>query len=82
MQMPRLDESADYVIKVQGHLDASLADWFGPLNVVPTVGEGEQVITILSGTLADQAGLLGLIRHLHGLGVVLLSIERVTHSRR
>ncbi len=80
--MPRLDESADYIIKVQGHIDASLADWFGPLDIVTAADEGEQVITILSGTLADQAGLLGLIRHLHGLGVVLLSIERIARLQR
>ena len=77
--MPRLDEHADYVIKVQGHIDENLVDWFGPLNIASSVKDGDQAITLISGIVTDQAGLMGLIRHLHGLGVVLLSVERIAH---
>lgn len=80
--MPRLDEQAEYVIKVQGHIDATLADWFGPLNIISGVDEGHRVISTLAGLVADQAGLLGLIRHLHGLGIVLLSVERIARRQQ
>jgi hypothetical protein len=34
-------------------------------------------VTTFSHIVMDQAGLVGLIRHLHGLGVVLLSVREV-----
>jgi hypothetical protein len=74
--MPRLDQQAVYIVKINGHIDASLVDWFGPVKVTNSVEDGGQFVSTLSGIIADQAGLMGLIRHLHGLGVVLLSIER------
>jgi hypothetical protein len=38
--------------------------------------ESGRVVTTLTGMAADQAELVGLIRHLHGLGIVLLSVEQ------
>ena len=74
--MSRLDENTHYTITVEGTIDASLADWCGPLTI--TRGQGPDGVTVsaLSGIIADQAGLVGIIRHLHGLGVVLLTVER------
>jgi hypothetical protein len=73
--MSHLDENAGYKIKVEGSVDASLVDWFGPMQIVHT--EGDEWNTTLSACNMDQAALVGLIRHLHGLGIVLLSIERI-----
>lgn len=75
--MPSLDEQADYVIRIQGRIDGILVDWFGPVNIASAVVDGDRAVTTLSGIVTDQAGLVGLLRHLHGLGVVLLSVERV-----
>jgi hypothetical protein len=75
--MATLDQHAGYLIKIQGSVDSSFFDWFGPFEIASTVEEGEQTVTTLSGFITDQAGLVGLIRHLHGLGFVLLSIERM-----
>ncbi len=75
--MPHLDQKAQYVIKTAGCIDAPLVDWFGPIEIGSVVETSGEAITTLSGIVADQAGLVGLIRHLHGLGLVLLSIERV-----
>ncbi|HEY3341533.1 MAG TPA: hypothetical protein VGK81_05925 [Anaerolineae bacterium] len=80
--MPRLDEHADYVIKILGHIDETLVDWFGPLNIASDAEEGGQLTATLSGIVTDQAGLLGLIRHLHGLGIVLLSVERIARQQQ
>jgi hypothetical protein len=46
------------------------------------MGEGDRLTTTLSGIVTDQAGLLGLIRHLHGLGIVLLSVERIARQQQ
>lgn len=81
--MSHLDQKANYVIKIQGCIDGNLVDWYGPVDVAaapagaddPAAPDG--VVTTLSGIIVDQAGLVGLIRHLHGLGLALLSVERV-----
>ncbi len=79
--MSHLDQPAQYVIKVNGRVDEGLADRFGPLRIDTDAGGAEDavgVVTTLSGLAADQAALVGLIRHLHGLGIVLLSVQRIT----
>lgn len=75
--MAHLDQRADYVIKIEGCVDGNLADWFGPLHIASAVADDGRIVTTLSGVVTDQAGLVGLIRHLHGMGIVLLSFERV-----
>jgi hypothetical protein len=64
-----------YEIKVYGQLDSSWMGWFGEATVqVETLPDNSQVTTF-SEVVMDQAGLVGLIRRLHGLGVVLISIR-------
>ena len=38
----------------------------------------EPAETVLSGTLADQSALLGLLVRIHGLGLQLLQVRRLT----
>lgn len=74
--MSHLDERTRYTITVEGTVDPSLADWCGPLTITTTQAPGGGAITTMSGITTDQAGLVGIIRHLHGLGIVLLTVER------
>jgi hypothetical protein len=74
--MARIDERAIYTILVQGPIDASLADWCGPVTITSTKSADGQLVTTLSGIEMDQAGLMGVTRHLHGLGIILLAIRR------
>jgi hypothetical protein len=74
--MPNVDRPASYIIRIQGHIDASLVDC-GPVEIRSAVADGAPAVTRLSGIVTDQAGLLGLMRHLHGLGIVVLSVERL-----
>lgn len=76
--MPQLDHAVSYTIRIEGSIDDALAGWFGPMQLEPSDGTDGRQITTLSGEVADQAALVGLVRHLHGLGIVLLSIERTT----
>ncbi len=66
----------NYVIQIEGGIDQNLADWFGPVTLSSAVGDDGRMVTTLSGLATDQAGLVGLIRHLHGLGIVLLAFKR------
>ncbi len=62
-----------YHIEVRGQVDENDLNTAGPLEIVVVrVDTAATLFTICT----DQSGLIGLIRHLHGRGFVLLSITR------
>ena len=72
-----LNSQNRYEIKIHGQLDDSWLNWFGNAKVqVETLADNEQ-LTTFSDVVMDQAGLVGLIRRLHGHGIVLISIRQV-----
>jgi hypothetical protein len=72
-----LDEAATYRIKVQGRLDESWSGQFDDMTItVEGVGEG-LAITTLSGTIADQAALHGVLACIRDLGLPLLLVQCV-----
>lgn len=66
-----------YEIRFKGHLDARWAEQFDGLCFIPEA-DGT---TILSGPIADQAALHGLIRKLRDLGLPLVSVFQVYPTR-
>jgi hypothetical protein len=74
--MPHLDHLSRYTIIVEGAVDEAIADWCGPLTITTSRTPDGSLVTCLADIVADQAGLVGIIRRLHGLGVVLLCVER------
>ena len=68
-----LDKPARYEIRVQGNLDQRWSDWFDGFAIEPQVDSE----TLLTGTVADQAALYGILLKLHNLGLPLLSVKRV-----
>jgi hypothetical protein len=67
-----LYDSAVYQIRITGHLGSEWADWFGGLMI--TLEEGGE--TLLTGPVADQAALHGLLRKVRDLGMPLISVNR------
>ena len=61
-----------YEIRVEGHLAQRWSDWFEGLTVHTDSG-GE---TTLTGWLADQAALFGVLAKIHNLNLVLISVSR------
>ena len=59
-----------YEICLQGHLDAQWTDWFDGLSI-SLEGNG---ITRLTGQIADQAALYGLLAKIRDLGIPLISL--------
>ncbi|MHB9033204.1 MAG: hypothetical protein ACYC6L_09165 [Anaerolineae bacterium] len=59
-----------YEIKVKGNLDPRWSDWFAGLEVTPLNG-GE---TLLSGFVADQPALHGLLERIRDLNLTLISV--------
>jgi len=62
-----------YRIVLKGQLDPDWSDWFDGLTITPAAS-GE---TILSGPIADQAALHGLLIKIRDLGLPLLSLTRL-----
>ncbi len=64
-----------YEIQVQGRIGERWAHWFDDMSVT-VAGEAQGPITTLTGPVADQAALLGLLQKLYTLGLPLLRVER------
>ena len=62
---------ATYAIRVEGHLDDHWSDRLGGLAVTRDADGA----TTLSGRLADQAQLYGVLAGLRDIGATLLSVE-------
>jgi hypothetical protein len=65
-------EAGRYEIRLVGHLDARWAAWFDGLTVSHE-GDGT---TLISGPIADQAALHGLLQRVRDLGLPLVSVTR------
>lgn len=66
-----------YEIRVSGHLSTQWADWFEGL-IITLEEDGN---TLLSGSIADQAALHGLLKKVRDLGMPLVSVNQV-HSKQ
>lgn len=65
--------SAQYVIRVKGHLDARWVTWFDGMSLR---NESDGTTTIRS-TVVDQAALHGLLQRLRDVGIPLISLTQV-----
>ena len=59
-----------YEIKIRGHLDPCWSGWFADLKLIHLDGD----VTLLSGSLPDQAALHGLLERIRDLNLVLISV--------
>ena len=76
-QSINLNSQNRYEIKICDQLDDSWLDLFGEADPHTAIVEDNLQETTISNIAMDQAGLVGLIRRLHGLGIVLLSIQQL-----
>ncbi len=71
-----------YEIKVQGQLDSLWGQWFEGMELSNVVnGEIGVACTLISGQVADQAELHGLLIKIRDLNLKLLSVRRVSTGR-
>ena len=62
-----------YEIRVKGHLSSQWSDWLEGLEV--TLVDRDE--TVLSGTIVDQAALMGIFNKLNRLNLTLLSVNNI-----
>jgi hypothetical protein len=67
------DQRSIYRMRVKGSLDNKWADWFDGFTITPQTSDE----TLLTGPVADQAALHGLLDKIRDLGLPLLSVNRI-----
>jgi hypothetical protein len=78
--MPDYEQPAAYQIVVYGQLNERWSDWFNGMAIVHKASEEKIPTTILTGQIADQAALRGLLVKVWDLGLVLISVKRIAHE--
>jgi hypothetical protein len=68
---------ATYAIRIAGQLGAEWAAWFDGLAITPEAN-GD---TLLTGAVADQAALHGLLRRVRDLGLTLLALNLIADQQ-
>jgi hypothetical protein len=73
-------DAGRYEIRLHGRLDGRWAAWFDGMSLTHD-GDGS---TVISGPVADQAALHGVLQKLRDTGLPLVSVRRVEpgHPRR
>jgi hypothetical protein len=64
---------ARYEIRIEEILEERWSEWFGGLTLER---DGDE--TVLSGTLADQAALHGVLERVHDLGLSVIAVRRLS----
>ena len=70
---PSSSGGRQYEIRVKGHLSSQWSDWLDGLEV--TLLDSDE--TVLSGTIVDQAALMGIFNKLNRLNLTLLSVNNI-----
>jgi hypothetical protein len=74
-----MHELCTFHIQVRGRVQESALNAHSPLHMTVVPGDADRDHALESTTVAicaDQSGLIGLMRHLHGRGFLILSVFR------
>ncbi len=71
------EQASVYQIRIKGILDEQWTEWFYGFTITPE-GGGD---TLLTGRVADQATLHGLLKKVRDLGIPLVSINPVMNDQ-
>ncbi len=69
---------AIYSIEIEGHLPVDWSDWFEGFALTSTRNALGNPVTILTGRVADQSMLHGILARIRDLGLPLVSLSRTT----
>lgn len=72
---PLFNASTQYRIDVLGHVDVDWLQSFDRSVEIAMDTEGQQAGVTVLAVRTDQAGIVGLVRRLHGIGVVIQQLQ-------
>ena len=72
------DDPTVYQIRVNGQLDPKWSDWFDGFAIIAQANNE----TLLTGLIADQAALHGVLAKLRDLGLPILLVKRLEANER
>ena len=70
-----MDRPASYRITVSGHLDISWSSRLCGMRITTIDGKDTRDVTVLEGSLIDQAALSGVLNTLYDLQLPLVSVD-------
>jgi hypothetical protein len=77
---PLFDSETHYRIELQGHVDVEWLQSFEEAVEIVVDETGQMDDISVLDLYADQAGIVGLVRRLHGLGMTILQIQVVVEG--
>jgi len=72
-----MEKATSYQIRVLGELDKKWSDRLGGMSITINRQDKQESVTILVGTLRDQAALAGVLCTLYELHYPVLSVQRL-----
>jgi hypothetical protein len=77
MMRPPYDRAGIYAVHIDGRLEENWADRLGGLSITASEEEDQsgRVVTVLKGSLPDQAALLGVLTTLYNMRYPLLLVR-------
>ncbi len=72
-----MDTPAVYQIRIQALLDDRWSSWFDGMAMSCESSSDGLPVTTLTGSVADQSALHGVLAKIRDLGLTLISVERV-----
>jgi hypothetical protein len=68
------EQGSLYQIQVRGQLDASWSVWFSGFTITSADGQDAQTLTTLTGPIADQSALRGILNRVWDLNLIVVSV--------
>jgi hypothetical protein len=78
---PGSEQPARYQIKVQGRLDEKWSEWFNGMTLTFESASNSSPTTTLTGAVADQAKLRGMLSKIWDLNMTVISVSRIESDR-
>jgi hypothetical protein len=72
-----IDDATAYEIRVRGHIDPRWSDWFSGLTIQTDFTPDGGPITTLTGDVADQSALAGILVQISDMNLALVSVNLV-----
>jgi hypothetical protein len=70
-----------YRIRIQGNLDPRWSEWLADMSIASERTESGGPVIVLTGFLADQAALRGVLNRLWDLNLAVVSVNRIDRRR-